>query len=169
MVDSLDQTTRSLVATTFETGGRATEVLSLTPEQFEPQESRGIVMVHRMVVKKRRDKVKDRTFPILLSDPLTEYMLDRVKHTEKGEKVFPYGYAWMYKKIRDIQKPEKALHGPWWTHRLRAERATQLVIDQGFSVIDLMRWFGWKRPDMPTFYANLSPEDLVNKIRMGEV
>jgi integrase len=169
MASSLDQETRSLVATTFETGGRATEVLSLKPEQFDVQKERGIVMVQRMIVKKRRDKTRDRTFPILLSDPLTPHMMKQIETTKPGERVFPYGYAWMYKKIRDIQKTGDAIHGPWWIHRLRAERATQLVIDQGFSVIELMRWFGWKRPDMPTFYANLSPEDLVAKIRMGEI
>lgn len=169
MVNNLDQITRSLVATTFETGGRATEVLSLKSGQFDVQEDRGIVMIQRMIVKKRRDKVRDRTFPILLSDPLTIYMLELVDEEDTKKPLFQNGYDWMYKKIRDIEKPLGAKHGPWWIHRFRAERATQLVIDRGFGVIELMKWFGWKRADMPTFYASLSPEDLVNKIRKGEL
>jgi integrase len=169
MVNNLDPITRSLVATIFETGGRATEVLSLKPEQFDIQEDRGIVMIQRMIVKKRRDKVRDRTFPILLSDPLMPKMLEHVKQTSPGQPLFSNGYDWMYKKIRDIEKPLKAKHGPWWIHRFRAERATQLVVDQGFGVTELMQWFGWKRPDMPSFYVRLSPEDLVNKIRKGEL
>jgi integrase len=169
MANNLDPITRSLVSTTFETGGRATEVLSLKPEQFDIQKDKDIVMIQRMIVKKRRDKIRDRTFPILLSDPLTHYMLERVEQTEPRQCLFPYGYDWMYKKIRDIEKPRNMKHGPWWIHRFRAERATQLVLTNNFGVIELMRWFGWKRPDMPSFYVGLSPQDLVNKIRKGEL
>jgi integrase len=168
MVNGLGEITKSLFSVAYETGGRAMEVLSLKPEQFTVDSNRGIVMVNRMMVEKLRKK-GDRTFPILLSSPYTKIILELVEHTKPNEFLFPYGYSWMYKKIRDIEKEEGDKHGPWWCHRIRAEKATSLVIDHKFSVIDLMEFYGWKRTETPTFYVKLSPQDLINKILKGEV
>jgi integrase len=170
IINRLGETTKSLFCVTYETGGRAMEVLSLRPEQFKVDKKQGIVTVQRMMVEKlRKSKDKTRTFPILLSSPLIEPILDVVNNTKIGEPLFPYGYAWMYKRIRNIEKEEGDTHGPWWCHRIRAEKASSLVVEHNFGVIELMDYFGWKRVDTPRFYAKLSPQDLINKILKGEV
>ena len=168
MVNTLPQMTKELFCVAYETGGRANEVLSLKKEQFEVNEKKGVIIVNRMMVEKLR-KRGDRTFPILLSSPYAETILELVNRTKIGEPLFEYGYDWMYKKIRNINKGEGDTHGDWWCHRIRAEKASSLVIDHGFDVFSLMSFFGWKRTEMPIFYVRLSPQDLINKILKGEV
>lgn len=187
----IGQTPGALVCALMETGGRASEILTLKPEQFDLRENH--VMVMRMKVLKHRqkeylkfkngkfklDKNKnkifkwvpkpvDRTFPIPLDDPLIDPLMDYISTIKTGDRIFPFGYSKLYKIIRDLDKPNGAKHGPWWPHRFRGERATQLVIEKGFGVIQLMKWFGWARTDTPTFYANLSPAELVKMITEGK-
>jgi integrase len=169
-MNRLDQMTKRLFATTYETGGRAQEVLSLKPEQFTVDNNIGIVIVNRMLVEKLRDvEDKSRTFPVLLSSPYTKVMMEAVNDTEMGERIFPYGRHWMYKKFCAIDREEGEKHGPWWIHRVRAEKATSLVLDHGFGVLELMKFFNMQKTETPTFYAKLSPQDLINKILKGEV
>lgn len=164
--NNLSFLTRALFCTLFCTGGRATEVLSLKPEQFDLRDK--LVMISRMkVLKRRRDW--DRTFPVRLSNPLVQPMLDRVKETREGERIFPYKYHWLYQRIRDIEKPDGANYGPWWPHRIRAERATQLVVDRGFNTHFLLQFFGWGKPEMAAFYVTLTPQELIDKMLEGEL
>jgi len=166
--NTLPQTTQSLFATIFETGGRATEVLSLQGRNFQELDSRGIVLVRGMKVLKHR-KVASRTFPIRMDDKLYEPMMRVVRETGENDYLFPYKYRWLYNRIAGINKyPDKSF-GEWFPHRVRAERASQLVVDQGFGVIDLMGFFNWKNSEMPTFYAKLSPEDLIRKMLVGKL
>lgn len=168
MVNTLPQTTKELFCVAYETGGRANEVLSLKPEQFQVDKKQGVVVINRMMVEKLRNK-GDRTFPIKLGSPYTTTVMELVNKTKKGEPLFEFGYDWMYNKIRNINKEENDTHGDWWCHRIRAEKASSLVIDYGFDVFSLMKFFGWKRMDIPAFYVRLSPQDLINKILKGEV
>ncbi len=165
IIDKVDYLTGALFSTIFCTGGRATEVLSLRPEQFDLRDK--LIIVNRMKVLKRR-KDWERTFPIRLSNPLVQSMLDRVEETREGERIFPYKYDWLYKRIRDIGKPDDATHGPWWPQRIRAERATQLVVDRGLNTHFLLKFFGWARPEMAVFYVNLTPQELIDKMLEGE-
>lgn len=168
MTNTLDQTTKELFSVAYETGGRALEVLSLKPEQFQVDIKQGVVVVNRMMVEKLR-KRGDRTFPIKLSSPYTKTVMELVNRTKMGEPLFEYGYDWMYNRIRNINKEDGSTHGDWWCHRIRAEKASSLVIDYGFDVFSLMKFFGWKRMDIPAFYVRLSPQDLINKILKGEI
>lgn len=164
--NTLDQTTKSLFATIFETGGRATEVLSLRKTQFQEIENRGIVLIRGMKVLKH-GKPAARTFPIRMDDKLYQPMMEAVR--ESKDYLFPYKYRWLYNRIAGINKYEGQTFGEWFPHRIRAERASQLVVDNGFGVIDLMGFFNWKNSEMPTFYAKLSPEDLIRKMLEGKI
>jgi len=152
-----DKMKKALIATLFETGGRANEVLSLRPTQFS---DRGYyISVINMLVLKKRQKNR-RTFPILKTDPLVPFMMDWVEYQrEQNEpKLFPYKYDWLYKTVRKIDDD-------WFPHRFRAERATQLAIEHNFNTIDLQNWFGWARPDMPSEYAKKNVRVLAKKLR----
>ena len=156
IIKDLEPLHSALVCALFETGGRATEVLTLRPEQFD---IRGYhVMVLRMPVLKRREGV-DRTFPIPVSDPLLGPLLSYVETIEDGQRLFPFKYGKLYKIVSSIKE-----HGPWWPQRFRGERATQLVVEKKFGVFHLMEWFGWAREETPTFYVSLNPEDLIKII-----
>jgi len=188
--------TKVFVCCLFETGGRASEVLTLTPQQLDIDHKQKIIMIRKMVVLKYRQKeyLKDRkgkfkidkdkkrkfkwvrkdvyrTFPILLHDPLVKPILDYldVRKPFRNELIFPYRYHYFYNRIRDLEKPEGAKWGEWWPHRFRGERATQLIMEAGFSVFDLMKWFGWARTDTPTGYVKLTAKELVEKIVKGSI
>ncbi len=169
-INNIDLLNGALVCALFETGGRATEVLTLTPNHIDLYDDH--VMFNGMLVKKRREKIEGewvkttahRDFPIPLRDPLIQPLLDYINDMNPNERIFKYGYHWLYKKIRDIEKPKDAKHGPWWPHRFRAERATQLVIEEGFNVHYLMEWFGWVREITPTGYVRLGAEELKKKM-----
>ena len=177
----------------METGGRASEILTLRPEQFDRLDN--YVMVRRMKVLKHKEKKYlknpdgspqidekgrrkyiwvpkpvDRNFPLPYDDPLLNPLLEWVDSIPRGKPLFDFKYDKLYRIIRDLQKPDHPdiKHGPWWPHRFRGERATQLVIEKKLTVLDLMNFFGWARQDMPAFYVGLSAEDLVRKIVGGQ-
>ena len=180
LVEDLDPLPRALVAFLFETGGRASEILTLKHNQIDTQDPE-ILMVRRMKVLKHR-KDMDRTFPIWRQDPLVAPMLEYINQRPRDSPIFPFSYSKLYKIIRDLQKPlfeqkqgvklgERGegvvKHGPWYPHRFRAERASQLVVEKNFSVFELMKWFGWTRSDTPTFYVGLNEKVMRNKIIGG--
>lgn len=151
---------RGLIATLFETGGRASEVLSLTKEQFVDKENY-ILITGMLVLKQTKEENKFRQVPMLKSDKLVQSMVDWVDEVEEG-RLFPYKYDWLYKKVREVD-PD------WWPHRFRAERASQLAIEKNLSVPELMKWFGWSSEEMPTHYVRMSVVDLVEKMSRGEL
>lgn len=185
---------RGLISAAFETGGRAMEVLDLRENQFDIRSDR--VYVNAMLVLKQREKRvlsypwQDKTeyeysvsipkkeyrrVPLSTREPLAKILIEyvelvrekssilpsRIQHNPEGY-LFPYKYGWMYKWITATD-PE------WWPHRLRVERASQLVIDYNYNVMDLLRFFGWKSSEIATHYARLSVEDLLSKMSRGEL
>ena len=154
---------QGLIATLFETGGRATEVLSLTTNQFVDKGTY-IVVRGMLVLKQRKLENTYRQVAMMKYEPLVEPMMDWVKQCrEIGlEKLFDYKYDWLYKKVREINKD-------WWPHRFRGERASQLAVEKDFGVIELMKWFGWTSERMATHYAKMSVKDLVEKMSRGEM
>lgn len=160
MVDqTVRESSKDLFTTIFLTGGRASEVLSLRKNNFNLNHlDKGYIVVERMKVLKN-DEDAERTFPIRLSEPVTERLLKLLDATEGA--LFPYSYSWLYKWISTINKYEGRNFGEWFPHRLRAERASQLLQDYKFGVFELMSFFGWKTSDMPTWYASLSPDALI--------
>lgn len=78
----------------------------------------------------------------------------------------------MYRAVCSIQsvKPKDALakywyryKGPWWCHRIRSERISQLIVDLGYDTLHLQHWAGWNSPDMPSLYSAITPRDLANE------
>jgi hypothetical protein len=94
-----------------------------------------------------------------------------VQNKKPDDILFPYNYDKIYHKICTIQmKPIppgvssarwNEYKGPWWCHRIRSERACQLIKEYRFDTIRLMKWFGWSSSQMPQVYADISPEDLM--------
>jgi len=150
---------RALIATLFETGGRASEVLSLRSDQFVDKGT--YILILGMPVLKQKDPEKQRrNVPMLKSEPLINPMMEWVK--ERDGLLFPYKYDWLYKRVRLINRE-------WWPHRFRGERASQLAIEKDFTVPQLMKWFGWSREQTPTRYVRMSVKDLVEKMSRGEI
>ena len=164
-VKPLDSVTQGLFSTIFLTGGRASEVLTLTPKHFSVEDK--VIVVRNMMVLKRRKKFP-RTFPIRMDEPLVEYLTRTIENTDKGEPLFPYKYHWLYKTLCKVDSTESS-KCEWFPHRLRAERASHLVTKYGFDVINLMAFYGWASTETPAEYVRLTPTDLINKMFKGEI
>ena len=148
----------ALIATLFETGCRISELLQLKADQFEIED--GWIMVYGAPVLKKgkaSEAEKRRNIPIPRTEPLVSVMTDFVEKS-KTKKLFSKSRIWAWRKIKETDPG-------WWPHRLRTERATQLVVEYGFNVPKLMRWFNWSTLKTPTSYVRLSVEDLKNSMR----
>lgn len=165
---TIPQTTRELFSTIFLTGGRSSEVLTLRKEQFRKYEKEGYVLVQRMAVLKH-GKPDERSFPIRLDEPLTNIMMGAINNTNTGERLFPYKYRWLYKHISTINKYENKNFGEWFPHRLRAERAKELVEERNYGIIELMSFFRWTTAEMAFHYAGNSPKRLIQLMMEGKL
>jgi len=115
-----------------------------------------------------------RTFPIRKDEPLAREFIEHVSQFDGDEKPYPYTYNQIYYRIalieaeipRGVPKREWcAYKGPWWPHRIRSERACQLIRDYWFDIFRLKRWFGWQSSLMPELYGSVTPMDLVAIMR----
>lgn len=52
-----------------------------------------------------------------------------------------------------------------WPHWFRAQRASQLVADYGFEVMDLVDFFRWEKSDVALTYARRGWRGLASKMR----
>jgi len=151
---------KGLIATLFETGGRASEVLSLEGAQFHDKGK--YILITGMLVLKQRDIGQSyRQVAMMKSDALVKPMMDWVGEVGEG-KLFSYGYDWLYKQVIGADKD-------WWPHRFRGERASQLAVEHDFGVLNLMRWFGWTSEHMAAHYAKMSVKELVEKMSRGQL
>jgi len=105
----------------------------------------------------RQVEIRNITFPKY--EPLVSMMLDWVEKVknEKGEnaKLFNLTYNRAY---RIIKKAGEKIGEDFPPHRLRAERATQLVLEYDFDDHDLTEWFVWKSPAVAHDYTTLAPK-----------
>jgi integrase len=112
-----------------------------------------------------------RNFPFPKKEPMSDLFMEYVKTKKPDEILFNYNYDKIYHKICTIQMKPIPLgvssarwnefKGPWWCHRIRSERACQLIKEYRYDTIRLMKWFGWSSSQMPQVYADISPEDLM--------
>ena len=111
-----------------------------------------------------KSKAGYRTFPIRWDFPLAKDFVKYVERFSGDEVMYPYTYNQIYYRIAQIgmklppgvSRADGAYHmGPWWPHRLRAERACQLIRDMRYDVFRLMGWFGWSSQDMPLEYGSI--------------
>lgn len=109
-----------------------------------------------------------RTFPIRRDNPLANIFGEYVKKFKNDEDLlFPYSYGQIYYRIATIQmrgpKTSWAKNkGPWWPHRIRAERACQLIRDLRYDIFRLKAWFGWSTGVMAELYGDMEPMGLVD-------
>jgi hypothetical protein len=138
---------------------------------------------------------KRKPFPIITREPLAPTLLEYLGKTEGLLFPSPYkiGYAlsrsWAYKLIRklDSEIPKKlredlGLNRPFikngkriddrlhlWLHWFRSQRASQLVRDYGYEVIDLIDYFTWERYDTALNYARKGWRGLASKMQVAPV
>ena len=160
IVQQLDERTREVFLVGFFTGSRANEILLTPPECFKIRDTTidcvGVPCFKKIKGNNFKDgSVKERNFAINRAEPLTDMLVDILEKKRGEEKLFSFGYDTFYRLIRNIQKPKNARHGPFWPHRLRAERASQLVEDYDASTYLLKQYFGWVRDATPGLYVSL--------------
>ena len=110
-----------------------------------------------------------RSFTIRKDNPLTQIFMKNLEKYSGDEVLYPYSYGQISYRIClvDAVLPQGYskkgwwhYKGPWWPHRIRAERACQLRRDLHYDRMDLMDWFGWKTAKMADIYAKMVPLEL---------
>lgn len=168
--------------TSFETGGRVSEVCVLHRNNFILTNPK-VILVTKMRVLKRfhrepdpenpskkkvvLDVVYRKTFPISRSDPLAKSMLEWIEEhdtwlfpTNQGKE--PYlSRSMAYVIARRLGDSI----GEWvYPHWFRAQRASQLHLEYGFDTIDLMEFFAMKDAKTATRYAKMGWRGLAEKM-----
>jgi len=135
-------------------------------------------------------------FPIVIAEPLTSILIEYLDTVKEGL-LFPSPYmdndplsrSWAYKEVRRIdkllpsdlkerlglnkcflvdgQKTSEPIH--LWLHWFRSQRASQLVRDYGFEVIDLLKFFSWEDYETAITYAQKGVRDLAAKMQTFKV
>jgi len=134
-------------------------------------------------------------FPIIIREPLAPIFLDYLGKIDgllfpsPYKHGFPLSRFWAYKLIRalDNRAPEElkeklGLNKPFkangvkiadtihlWLHWFRSQRASQLVSDYGYEVIDLIDFFSWERYDTALTYARKGWRGLASKMQIAQV
>jgi len=151
-----------LFAVLFETGCRVSEALNLHKDMFVYDDDDWLTVYRAPVLKKKSHApVGDRfrNIPILRSEPLVAPMMQYVDSCEGP--LFSKSRQWAWLNI--VQTDEA-----WWCHRIRSERATQLHLDYGYEVPELMKFFNWSEPKEALEYVKLDPQDLKNKVMKSQ-
>ena len=161
-----------LIATTFETGGRISEVLTLRTDNFDFSQARNFIVITMPVLKKKRGEF--RVFPIPKWEPLVPLIVDYIKSIGEGKL---FGDISRYKAFLIFQRagqlvsrkykfvPNAYIKGTEkplpskeiYPHLFRAERASQLAEEYLFDDMALRQFFGWrpKSRTMAERYASL--------------
>jgi integrase len=84
------------------------------------------------------------------------------REKDKNAKLFNISYNRAY---RIIKKAGEKIGEDFPPHRLRAERATQLVLEYGFDDHELTEWFHWKSPVVAHEYTTLAPKIMEKMFR----
>jgi hypothetical protein len=101
---------------------------------------------------KRKRKIRRVSIP--KGEPFAEKMYKFAK--SRNGKLFPeLRYNKFYRVITKAGDLEDMDFPP---HRLRAERATQFVLEYGMDIEDLVDWFSWEEFKQALEYASLAPK-----------
>ena len=173
---------KCFVAVLFETGGRVSEVLSLRKRDFA---DRGDYLEVRLPVLKRYVKVDEvpdpgkpsgrrwvtesirdefRTIPILKESPLLPYIEAYLRTLRDDDLLFPFTRQTAFNRLRRIGKQVDG-NLELYPHWFRAQKASQLASEYGFSVYDLKEFFRWTNLSTPEMYASLGAKGLAMKMR----
>ena len=130
-------------------------------------------------------------FPIQMQEPLTPKLLGWIE--KSANLLFPSPYKtdrplsrfWAYKTVRKLDeslssdlKESLGLNKPFvvdgrqvgdalhlWLHWFRSQRASQLVNDYGFEVVDLIDYFSWEHYGTALTYARRGWRGLASKMQ----
>ena len=165
---------KALISTLFETGGRVSEVLKLKAENFEVKDK--FIIVKGMPVLKRYRKTGEyvnedgktkwitkktmgyRTFPIPLKEPLVPYMIEWLDYVKNGQ-LFRISRVQVYRILRKIDSDI-------YPHWFRAQRASQLALEYGFDVHDLVEFFDWRDLKTAIHYSRKGWRGLAAKMAL---
>ena len=174
ILSSLDDELLWVFVGLLSTGCRAGELCKIRRDQINLDFSKDQVQLSNVYVSKWRNKVGSRTFYLNKSEPTYPYFETIVSHTPEGSPVFPFTYNQIYYRVAQIEAPTfnkesgarrtdwTHYKGGWWPHRIRAEKACQLIVDYRLSSFALKKWFGWRTDNMPTFYGDMLPLDVAD-------
>lgn len=138
---------------------------------------------------------KRKTFPILIREPLTPTLLKWL--SQNDGLLFPspvkvgegLSRFWAYKLIRKIERyippslrEDLGLNQPFivdgekisdhihlWLHYFRSQRASQLVADYDYKVLELLNYFSWEKPETAVRYAQKGWRGLASKMKEVEI
>ena len=138
---------------------------------------------------------KRKPFPIIIAEPLSPILIEWIGQSK--EWLFPSPYKdsapltrfWAYKLVRrlDLRISEElrislGLNKPLivneiqvkarihlWLHWFRSQRASQLVRDYGFEIIDLLKYFSWEKYETALHYAQKGWKDLAAKMKAAPI
>jgi site-specific recombinase XerD len=165
---------KALISALFETGGRISEVLELKKDDFFIQKP--YVIVKAMIVLKRYKKIGEkidskgkrrwvtekkpgrRTFPIHTKEPLSVFLIDYLKKI-KSNQLFSLSRVQAYRIVRNLDDNI-------FPHWFRAQRASQLALEYGFSVHDLIDFFSWKSLQTAIHYSRMGWKGLASKMNI---
>ena len=181
VLDSLSGEALQIFVGLFSFGCRASELCKVQAQQVHLDYRPDQIEIRNAYVSKWRKVVGSRTFHINKSEAIYPFLEKCVEYTDDTDPVFPFSYNQIYYRVAGIEAPEflkptgstrtdwTHYKGPWWPHRIRAERACQLIKDYNFSTYALKKWFGWRTSVMPSFYGDMTAEDVAALMRRPQL
>lgn len=164
---------QALIAALFLTGGRVHEVLQLRQSSFKPQP--GFLVCTMTVGKKyKKQKIQDkhgnkrwvtkptpttRVFPIKASEPLVPFLVKWLRGKKPDQPLFTVS------RIRVYQLTTK-LDPDIYPHWFRAQRASQLASEYGYSVHQLVEYFDWVDIKTAMRYSHLGWRNLAAQMQL---
>lgn len=136
----------------FETGLRASEFLSITPEKvnFETLEVKGIGKFNKAFSKNIRPETAE----------LLKIYIEKHK-IKSNEKLFDMTRQTLFNKIR--KHAEEVLGKKIGVHTLRHSIATYLI-RSGLHLTEVQKFLGHSRPDSTMIYITITQEDIKEKL-----
>ena len=158
----------------FVTGGRASEIPMLRPEQFSWNDK--VVHVSQMRVLKWR-RPKTRTFLLLRDekDPLLNDCIRYVKEC-KTDFLLPRHLTWTREPVQDqhfggvrLWQLMHEIDEDLWCHWFRGQRASFLVYVRKYNVFELKAHFEWASVDTAAHYVRVKEEAERLGLKMEDV
>lgn len=154
---------QALASCLFSTGARISEARRFRPDNFKTEEIDGEeYLIGSLVCLKKGAKASPidrlRVAPMPLREPTTATFKRYLDRQTGNELLFPYSRVWYWELV---QRQDRE----WWPHRFRTERASQLVNEYGYGVVELVKFFNWENAEVALGYVRLDALDLARTMR----
>lgn len=168
-----------LILTVFKTGGRISEVLSLTQNNFDFNSSSNSIIIRDMKLSKNKSINSRGNFPVLLKEPLTDQWLELYRKIISWGQLSKYPNYPLFSGNNNRQPmTRQAAHLIMshagekaglnvGCHYFRGQRASQLAEEYDFDEFDLNKFFGWTRKGQASRYASLGWRGLERQMLEG--